>query len=281
VALGYRHNLNWKIITGMEFYLSVIGKALKKQILTITDTILVVGGGETDKRVFLEHGFKNVVISNLVYHHQVNDYTPFKWEPQDMEHLTYADNSFDWVFVHAALHHCASPHFALCEMLRVAKNGVGVFESRDSLLIRTAVNMKLVSKYELEALVLTNGEMGGVRNSNVPNFIYRWKESEVKKTVNSFLPQYIHDFHFFYDYMVPTQRMDMSPSFSKRLLVRMVAVVAPVLRFLFPKQGNQFAFLVSKEGKLQPWLKRGGESGYTFQLEYIRDKFNPEKYKRR
>jgi ubiquinone/menaquinone biosynthesis C-methylase UbiE len=169
----------------MKFYDKVLKKIINKQILSIEDSVLVVAGGEKDKDVFLKNNFKNVVISNLDYDRGIEDYTPYIWKREDAENLNFKDNQFDWVFVHAGLHHCASPHRGFCEMLRVSKKGVGVFESRDSLFNKFANGLDLAPSYELEPCVLSNGKYGGLRNSNIPNFVYKWTENEVRKTTNS------------------------------------------------------------------------------------------------
>ena len=44
-------------------------------------------------------------------------YAPYAWSRQDAEALDLPDGSFDLAAVSAGLHHCASPHRALLEML--------------------------------------------------------------------------------------------------------------------------------------------------------------------
>ena len=97
----------------MSLYTKIIKKATEINLLSLTDTVLVVCGGISDKNELLKQGFKNVIISNLSPHAGVEDYSPYKWEHQDAENLSYKDDSFDWVFVKAGLHHCASPPLGL------------------------------------------------------------------------------------------------------------------------------------------------------------------------
>jgi hypothetical protein len=59
-----------------------------------------------------------------------------------------------------------SPHRALLEMYRVARKCVIAFESRDSLLIRTAVRFGLMLDYELNAIA---GGRGGLADT-APQF---------------------------------------------------------------------------------------------------------------
>src|SRR5205814_4551563 len=110
------------------------------------------------------------------------------WSYQDAESLTFADNSFDMVMACAGLHHCHSPHRALLEMYRVARHCALALEARDSFLSRIAVHLGVVDEYELTAVVGNDYAFGGVKNTSVPNYIYRCTEREVIKTISSYAP---------------------------------------------------------------------------------------------
>lgn len=262
----------------MSFYQRIILQLVQSKKISPDDSILVVCAGNTDRNVFLAADCKNVTISNLDYHAGVTDYQPYQWELQDAEAINRQDNSIDWAVVHAGLHHCGSPHKAMCEMLRVAKKGIVVFEARDSFVMRSAIRLGLTSDYELEPIALTQGKSGGYRNTVIPNYIYRWREREIEKTANSFSPEYRHEFQYFYNFRIPTQRMAMSPSLLKRIAARVADLIAPLLRICIPKQGNEFAFLVSKTGPLQPWLKQEN-TAIVPNMEYINGLFNKGKYR--
>ena len=109
----------------IEFYKN----NLKRSISDKEASILVIAGGKLDKQVFLDLGYKNVIISNIDSRMNANEYLPYTWSFQNVENLTYQDNFFDYTVVHAALHHCKSPHKALLEMYRVAKKGIISFET--------------------------------------------------------------------------------------------------------------------------------------------------------
>ncbi len=261
----------------MNFYTKTLKQILKNKIISKDDSVLVIAGGEKDRNVFYNCGFKNVTISNLDFHGGVTDYKPFLWKREDAENLSFKENTFDWSFVHAGLHHCASPHRGLCEMLRVSKKGVVVFESRDSFLNTIANKLKLAPSYELEPCILSNGKNGGVRNSHIPNFVYKWTEKEVQKTVNSFMPEYKHKYYFFYGLLIPIQRLSMSNNIFIRGLGLIAKYLTPIIVLFFKKQGNLFAFVVEKNQKLQPWLKKEKEK-ISFNLEYSHKNYNPNKY---
>jgi SAM-dependent methyltransferase len=220
-------------------------------------SILVVCGGHFDLQVLLECGYSAVTISNLDVRVLENDFAPFKWSFQDAEQLSFADESFDYCIVHAGLHHCASPHRGLLEMYRVARHGVLVFEARDSILMRIAVGLKRVPTYEAGAVRAHEFKWGGVRNTCVPNFVYRWTEREVEKTIASYAPHSQHRILFFYGLRVPKERLPLY--FSRRLggVATVLEACLGLFARCFPKQGNLFCFYIQKpdEHSLFPWLK--------------------------
>lgn len=263
----------------MSLYSQTLSELLSQEVIGVADSILVICGGPRDRKVFLDHGFKNVTISNLDYHDGFSDFAPYKWERQDSESISHNDATFDWCFVHAGLHHCASPHKALCEMLRVSKRGVVAFEARDSLLMRISVMLGVVPNYEIEPVAVSAGKFGGFRNTAIPNYIYRWTEREVEATVSSYLPQFTHQFMYFYGFRVPLQRLEISRELWKRLLAKVFSFIIPIVEVLLPKQGNEFCFLVTKQEKLQPWLLQSGND-IVANMDYMEQNFAVEKYKK-
>ena len=159
---------------------SFLSEILRKAGIPRDQSVLVVCGGAFDRDALLEEGYTAVTISNLDDRVRDDEFAPFAWSFQDAEALSFPDRSFDYCIVHAGLHHCASPHRALLEMYRVARHGVLAFEARDSLMMRMAVRARRVPVYETCAVRFHNFRYGGVRNTCVPNYIYRWTETEVE-----------------------------------------------------------------------------------------------------
>lgn len=186
------------VVTG--FYCSVLNKLLADGRISTFDRVLVVCGGPLDEEVMRIVGFRDFIITNL--DEAAADHR------QDAENLTYPDRSFDVVIVHAGLHHCHSPHRALLEMYRVARKCAVAFEARDSLVMRLAVRLGLTMDYEVNAID-ANGT-GGVANSSVPNFIYRWTERSVTTTISSYDPKCVPEIQFFHDLRLPIQRLTRS-----------------------------------------------------------------------
>lgn len=230
------------VVTG--FYSDVLGKLIARGRISTSDKVLVVCGGPLDESVMREVGFRDYVVTN-VDEGASNQH-------QDAENLTYADDAFDVVIVHAGLHHCHSPHRALLEMYRVARKCALAFEARDSLMMRAAVKLGLTMDYEVNA-IQPDGT-GGVANSAVPNFIYRWTERDVRKTIASYDPANIAEIEFFHDLRLPIQRFARSQQTVLRLLALTIEPLSKVFATIAPRQCNEFAFAVFKTGKQQPWI---------------------------
>jgi SAM-dependent methyltransferase len=236
-----------------SFYADTLGKL----DLPRDANVLVICGGEFDRETLLECGYSTVTISNLDERMRGDEFAPFAWSSQDAEQLTFPTESFDFCIVHAGLHHCASPHRAMLEMYRVARYGILVCEARDSLLMRIAVALKRVPSYEAGAVRAHGFRWGGVRNTCVPNFVYRWTEREVEKTIASYAPHAPHKIRFFYGLRIPKERLPFH--FSRRLQWISAIFDNGINLFAraFPKQGNLFAFYIPKPNErcIFPWLK--------------------------
>jgi ubiquinone/menaquinone biosynthesis C-methylase UbiE len=243
-------------MTGMDFYKKVLLTLLKDGSLTLDDHILVVCGGTMDIDTLRQSGFRDVTISN-VDERYIEEIKPYRWCREDAERLSFADRSFDWVMVHAGLHHCVSPHKALIEMYRVSRKGAVVIEARDSVLVRAGAAFGLTTHYEIEAVVMNGWTQGGVQNGPVPNFIYRWTEREVHKTIESAFPHKVNDIRFFYSMRAPLERLSMA-SIGKRAIAMGLWAAARAMQALLPKQCNSFGFVIRDSGKLKPWMDRTG-----------------------
>jgi ubiquinone/menaquinone biosynthesis C-methylase UbiE len=236
-----------------DFYVNTLKSLVNMGRLTTNANILVVAGGTNDRDSLLAVGFSKVVVSNLDTRMIRDQFLPYDWSFQDAESLTYGDEEFDVVVTHQALHHCLSPHRALLELYRVAKGGILVFEPRDSLIVRLCVKLGYGQVYETEAVDAHGGEFGGVRNSSVPNFIFRWTEREVEKAIRCAEPRTAPRISYFYSF-----RGDLKDRLSRKggLVVRSAAVplamMASFLAKLAPKQTNCFAFFVEKPRLADP-----------------------------
>lgn len=260
-----------------DFYSEVIGRLLQSGILSREMSVLVVCGGQRDKNVLLEHEFGNVVISNLDPAPSAQDFAPFEWSRQDAEKLTFADDAFDFCLVHSGLHHCRSPHLALLEMYRVARRGLLLFEPYDNLVTRIGVRLNIGQKYEHASVFQNDYAHGGVANSEVPNYVYRFTEREIIKTISSYAPEASADIRFIHKMRVPWAQLRRRKNGALRSAVWLAQPALKVVEFCLPSQSNSFAALVLKpdlpEG-LHPWLRQDG-GAVRLNEEWLAARFRP------
>jgi hypothetical protein len=140
-------------------------------------------------------------------------------------------------------------------MYRVARKAVVVFEARDSLMMRAAVSLGFTGEFELEAVSGEGYESGGLNNGPIPNLNFRWTEREVVKTIRAADPAHVEKIDFFYGLRLPTLRFEHVNAPAKRLALKLMAPAVKAFARLFPKQGNQFGFAITKTGRLRDWLE--------------------------
>jgi len=255
-------------------FLAVLLRHIKACRIDASEKLLVIGGSWQDVDLLMCAGFKDITLSN--FHPELEgDAQPslqgkVKLLAVDAEQVDLPDGSFDCVFAHEVLHHCRSPHRALCEMLRVASKHVVLLEPNDSLSMRVLTWAGFSFPYEIFSVVYHGYEAGGVRDSCIPNFIYRWDANEVRKTVSSYLAEYVSLVHArpYWDFNIDERELSMrketrihaitSIMGAKTFLVALRALQVvlnriPVLR----RQGNKFFCCIEKTEELQPWLTAG------------------------
>jgi SAM-dependent methyltransferase len=240
------------------FYRDTLKHMIRENVLSPAMRVVVACGGTYDRDILCDLGFKDVTITNLDSRLKGTEFAPYEWSYQDVEQLTFANDSFDFAIVHNGLHHCFSPHHGLLELYRVAKYGVLAFEPRDTLLVRIGVKLNFGQTYELAAVSHNGMQFGGVGNTQIPNFIYRWTEREFEKTIQTYAPVGPHRFVYAYAMRVPWSRLT---GLRNPLFGWAVWAGLPILRLvfrLFPRQANGFAFAVQKPrlpNQLHPWLR--------------------------
>ena len=234
-----------------KFYQYNILKFLNK-----SSKILIVGAGIDDFKLFEENKFTNFTCSN--FGGKKIDGKNFK--KIDINKIEELDESYDYVVAHACIHHCSKPHNGILEMYRVSKKGILVIESKDSLMMKVMTKLKLAEEYEISAINNPDsfGDQGGVDNSHIPNFVYRWTEIEVKKLINSYDPRYKYKINYEYEFEYSNLFKKIENKIFKKLLKICFPLIVSILKLLIKKQANLFAFFIDKEKSKQSkhsWIK--------------------------
>jgi SAM-dependent methyltransferase len=231
------------------FYGRTLRRLVEEGVADTGMSVLVVAGGDLDRDALADAGFRDVTVTNIT-------------DGVDAEELPFADESFDLTVVSAGLHHCRSPHRALLELYRVACRTALALEARDSLLLRVATRIGALEEYELTAVAANAFVAGGVRDTAVPNYVYRWTEREVEKTIAAYAPHARHRILYFHELEVPFSVVEMTGGAVRRTTARLALPALRLLTRIAPGQANLFAFAVVKPElprDLQPWLRLGPE----------------------
>jgi len=257
-----------------DFYHEVVGGLVRTGVFHTGMRVLVVCGGATDSAVLQRCGFTDVVISNVGARPKKMD-PAFPWARQDAERLTFDDASFDLCVVHSGLHHCHSPHRALLEMYRVARRGVLLFEPYDNLLTRIGVRLNVGQEYEHASVHCNHAHQGGVGNTTVPNYVYRFTEQEIVKAIHCYAPYARHEIRFFHRMRIPWTQLRRR---RNRTLYHAVRASRPVLKLIetvLPRQSNNFAALILKPrlpAELHPWLRQD-DDGIHLNERWIAERY--------
>ena len=235
------------------FYQRIVGDLIKDR----NASVLVCGGGALDKSVFEALGFRNVTISNIDSSMKGDQYARLNWRFENAEALSLDAHAYDYVVAHAALHHASAPHRVLVEIYRVSKNGILAIESRDSFVMRVMERYGFTQVYEHAAVFHNDCTHGGVNNTGIPNYVYRWTEREVEKTIRSYAPDIEPRILYRYGTGFPCTPAVERNGRAKYLFLKAMQPLYWLFTKAFPRQQNLFAFYVEKaEGaeRLFPWL---------------------------
>lgn len=246
-----RSSVRYRLRVRRPFAEQVLRELLDDGVLRREARIVAACAGQDDRDLFADLGFHHVTLTNVdvgtgtAVHGADPAYG--SWEQSDVHALPHPNGHFDFAWVSDGLHHCRAPHRAVTEMYRVSRYGVIIVESRDSLLMRSAVHLGLTDDYEFNRRLLDTRTHGGVDFGAIPNFVYRWSEREFEKLIRTFDPEHDQSFRYFYGLSLPAR-------ITHRRAARMVRDA--VLQ-LAPRQGNTFA-MVALRGPVKRYLNEAG-----------------------
>ena len=182
---------------------------------------------DNEKNQFLDYGFKENI--NL-----------FK---SDLRNLAFKDKSFDYAITNATIHHIDLPHKAITELYRVAIRGVLIIESNDSLTMRLATRLKLAEEFEVSS-INEDKNSGGLLDTAIPNYVYRWTEKEILKLLKSFDPKNINFINF--DYASDLTNFRNRDNYIENVLLKILIITGKIFFFFFKKQQNCMSIFICK-----------------------------------
>jgi|688.fasta_scaffold498547_2 SAM-dependent methyltransferase len=214
--------------------------------LPLNSKVLVIGASINEIKIFNELNYRNVTfgiyskaeLKNII---DKNYYKNFNFIQSDCRKIKYKRASFDYCFTHATLHHIDLPHLAFSELYRVSKKGVLVIEGNDSLIMRLSSALGFCEEFEVSSI---SRDTGGLLNTSIPNYVYRWTEREVTKLFNSFDPKKKCKIFFEYSYDFFNKNV-INKKFNITLL-NFLRFFLYIYFFLFRKQGNLMSIYIDK-----------------------------------
>jgi len=217
-----------------KFYIDVLNRELARGTFSKNDRILILCGGPLDKNCLLAVGAGSVTVSNIgPFSKNCDDFSPYQGRVEDAESLSANDQEYDVVIVHSGLHHCYSPHRAIAEMCRVAKKAVIGFEPYENCLTRIGSKLGLGQDYELAAVAANHCVAGGVANTAIPNYVYRFGKRELTKTLACLRPFEKPNCRFYFALRFNAERAAKFPLY-KRIPVQFVGKHALLVSKLVP-----------------------------------------------
>ena len=148
-------------------------RLLDKNNINLTNkTILIASCGKGTDIHYLEKSYNpRIYVSDIAENAvgtAIASFENIQGSVGDTERLPFNDNTFDYSFIAASLHHLPRPILGLYELLRVAKEGVIVIEPNDSILTRIATSLGFAHEIE-----------------EVGNYVFRFSKRDVIKIAKS------------------------------------------------------------------------------------------------
>lgn len=246
----------------LSFSKSVLDRLVREGEVSTNDSFLAVCAGKAEVGLFSSIGLANVTITSLDPVVGSGAMAPYVGMTADVRKLPFDAAAFDFVFVSDGLHHCDSPHAALVEMYRVAKKGVIVFESRDSLVARIGVKLGFVEEYELSAVIANGGRCAGVNYTAIPNYVYRWTERDFEKTIRCADPTGNPRFSYVYEFTPPR----FTSGGFKAVVFKIAVVCGRIVAFVLRGQVNSFCMIALKPAARFPWLILSEDGSLKFRM---------------
>lgn len=241
------------------FFQKVLLSLLGRNLVETDDSILVICGGDADFENLRAAGFTDVTISNLDERMLEDNgacYAPYSWRFENAETLQVKDESYDVVLVHSGLHHLRCPLKGVTEMYRVARKGIIGFEPNLNVFTKLGAYFGFGQRWEHAAVFFNSMRWGGVENTDIPNYVYRFRPDDIRQTVNTFNPVADHRCRFWYATRFPDRLLSVRNPLV-RLPARFGAPIFELAGRWIPALANNMAFWAQKPQipcELLPWL---------------------------
>ena len=225
-----------------NFYRHLINKYLKK-----SSSILIIGASSDEIKLFKNEKFTNITVGyfddrELIDLKKIKLEYDFEIHKVDARKINFENQSFEYCLTHATIHHIDLPHLAITELYRVSKLGTLIIEGNDSIVMRIATKFGFSEEYENSSI---SDMKGGLLNSGLPNYIYRWSEREIYKLLNSYNPNINHQINFIYSHDFKNAALE--KNLYKKIVKYLLSKFLYIIFLFFKKQKNLVGIFIDKE----------------------------------
>ena len=208
--------------------------------------ILIISASSKEINVLKELGYYNF---SITFHdsNEKEKLTELGFEENknlfkaDIRNLPFENNAFDYVITNATIHHVDIPHKAVTEMYRISSKGTLIIESNDSIVMQLATKMKLAEEFEISSV---EGNTGGLLDTGIPNYVYRWTEREVQKLLMAFDPKNINTIYF--NYENDLTNFNFNNGLFKKVFLKILIFLSRMYFSVFKKQQNCMSIFIDK-----------------------------------
>jgi SAM-dependent methyltransferase len=208
---------------------------------------LTVGDGRwgRDARYILDHGSRALatdISGSLLKEAQKRGYIP-ECDVQNAEHMSFRDNSFDFVLCKESYHHFPRPAIALYEMLRVVRRAVVLIEPQDEYPGRPLRALKILIKRMTGRPFQTGYDCF----ESVGNYVYTISKRELTKVALGLDLRHIA-FRSLNSFYMPGIEYERVTTYNRSYLtVRLMILIQDVLTALGAVRSGLLVGIVFKE----------------------------------
>ena len=229
-----------------------------KNYIDIKSNFLLISASLHEVEILRELGYSNF---SITYHkdEEKNQFLNYGFRENidlfkaDLRNLVFSDKSFDYVITNATIHHVDLPHKAITELYRIAIKGALIIESNDSLTLRLASKAKLAEEFEVSSINEAKNS-GGLLDTAVPNYVYRWTEREILKLLKSFDPKNVNFVDF--DYANDLTNLKIKDNYIKNIFLKFLIIAGKTFFFFFKKQQNCMSIYIDKTKTKKRWPEK-------------------------
>jgi len=116
--------------------------------------------------------------------------------------------------------------------------------------MRLATKIKLAEEFEVSS-VDEDKNTGGLLDTAIPNYVYRWTEKEIFKLLKSFDPKNINLVNF--DYTSDLTNFKNRDSYIENILLKILIITGKIFFFFFKKQQNCMSIFIDKTKIKKRW----------------------------